>query len=160
MWSRYADQARSRANGVDGTLDICEPTRVRTAQDFTPSSEPLSAFALRLPQASREARSEAIGLRADGQGALRRQRVLAIDDDGNLAVGREQIARRPALIDAQRVIDHRARAAVIGHPRRDVLQEVPVVPDVLVRVPQARQDGLAAAVDDGRSGGRLKCIKF
>ena len=48
-----------------------------------------------------------------------------------------------------------SRAAIIGHAGGDVLQQVPVVADVLVRIPQAREERLAAAIDHGRAGRRL-----
>ena len=100
-------------------------------------------------------RRDRFGFRIDDQRALGGKRVLAVDDDRYLSVRGEQVARGAALVDAQSILDRRSGAAVIGHSGGDVLQQVPVVADVLVRIPQARENGLAGAVDHGRSGGRL-----
>ncbi len=112
---------------------------------------------LRPPQARRldlVDRGDRLGRRRDDHRAVALQRPLLVDDDRNLAVGREQVTRGAALVQVERVVDLGAGAAVVGHPRRHVLQQVPVVAaDMLVRIPQPRQDRLAAPVDHRRAGG-------
>ena len=96
------------------------------------------------------------GLRSgsDSETTLRGERPLLIDDHRDLAVGSEQVTGGPTLVDTEGVINLGAWAAVIGHPGRDVLEEVPVVPtNVLVRVPRAGQKRFSASVEDGGTGG-------
>ena len=94
--------------------------------------------------------------RADGQGALRGEGVLAVDDDRHLAIGREQVAGRTALEDAERLVDHRPRAAKVGDAGRNILQQVPVAAaDVQMGIPQSGQQGLAASVNPRGSLWRL-----
>ena len=99
---------------------------------------------------------DGLRLRRDGEGALGRQGILAVDDHGHLAVGGQQVPRRATLVDAERVLDGRAGAAVVGHARGHVLQQVPVVPNMLVRIPQAGRQRLAPSVDQHRARGRLQ----
>ena len=46
-------------------------------------------------------RGDRFGRGGDRQRALRRERVLAVDDDGDLAIGREQVAGGAPLVDAR-----------------------------------------------------------
>ena len=43
-----------------------------------------------------------------------------------------EVAGSTALVDAECLIDHASRTAVVGHSRRKVLQQIPIVADVLV----------------------------
>src|SRR4029079_16446678 len=100
-------------------------------------------------------RGDGLSLARHGLRPLRGQRILAVDDDRDLAVWGEQVAGRAALVDAVRILDRRAGAAVIGHAGGEVLKQVPVVADVLVRIPQAGEQRLAAPVDHGPAGRSL-----
>ena len=86
------------------------------------------------------------------QGTLRGKRILAIDDDGDLTIGREQLTRSAAFENAQRFIDHRSRAAEIGDTSRHILQQVPIIAaDMQVRIPQTGNKCLPLPINPDRA---------
>jgi hypothetical protein len=90
-------------------------------------------------------RRDRFRLAGDGHRALGCKRVLAIDDRRDEGLPDQQVARRPALGDRLCPVDHGAGAAEAGHSVRNVGEHVPVVADVHVAVPDARDESLAAA---------------
>ena len=89
---------------------------------------------------------------ADRQAALRCQRPLAVDDHRGESFGRQQRPLDPALRLRLGKLDRAARVAERCHADRNFGKRGEIIGHVHVAVPQPRNQRLALAVDDPRTG--------
>ena len=122
--------ARGQPRGIEGAveLDAGEPVGLRLVDQ-----------------------RDRLGLAGRDVGHLRGVGALAVDQRRGVDVRREQRAGGSALAPLERAEIVVARVAHRRHAQRQLLETGVVVADVHVAVPQAGQQGLAAAVDHLRA---------